>query len=313
MKTQINEQRTLICKSSPWYQHKIALFMLLPALIAVFVFSYLPMMGLVLAFKDYDVMSGIIDSPWVGFDNFVTIFKQPKMLKAVSNSLLYGVVITFGAFPFPILLALMFNELRNMKFKKVVQTVSYMPHFLSWMSVIGMFYGFFATEGSFNQIMAKMIGDGYEAKNILMDDKYFLSIIFGSHVWKTTGWSSVLFLAAITGIDTSLYEAAEIDGCGKIKQAIHITLPCIRSTIIVVLVMSLGGLVTTSFEQVYGFQNVFTQEATETINTLIYRQGIQNGKYSLATAFGLSQGLVTITLILSANFLTKKLMQTSIW
>lgn len=313
MKTKINETPKKNDRNSPWRQHKIALLMLLPALISVFVFNYLPMTGLILAFKDYNLIDGIMRSPWVGFDNFVTIFNQPEMLKAVGNTLLYGIVITFGAFPFPILLALLFNELRNMHFKKVVQTISYMPHFLSWISVVGLFYALFAVEGSINQMIGKIVGEGYVAKNILMDDSYFLGIIFGSHLWKTTGWSSVLFLAAIAGIDTSLYEAAVLDGCGKIKQAIHITLPCIKNTIIVVLVMSLGGLVTSNFEQVYGFQNVFTQEQTETINTLIYRQGIQNGEYSLATAFGLSQGLVTIVLVLSANFLTKKLMETSIW
>jgi len=146
-----------------------------------------------------------------------------------------------------------------------------------------------------------------------LDDKNFLPIIFWSHMWKSVGWSSIVFLAAITGIDASLYEAATIDGCGKLKQTWYITLPSIKGTIVVVLVMSLGGLVTMSFEQVYGFQNVFTQENTEVINTLIYRQGIQGGKYSLASAFGLSQGLVSVILILTANAISKKLMQTSIW
>ncbi len=298
---------------SPWKKHKIALLMLLPALVAVFVFNYLPLLGIVIAFKDFDLLLGIWGSPWVGLENFKKIFIQPEMLKAVYNTLLYGVCITFGAFPFPVVLALLFNELRNARFKKITQTLTYMPHFLSWISVVGLFYAFFAKEGSFNQMMAQIVGEGWEAKNILLDDKYFLPIIFWSHLWKSTGWSSIIFLAAITGIDSSLYEAATIDGCGKLKQTWYITLPSIKSTVVVVLVMSLGGLVTTSFEQVYGFQNLFTQENTEVINTLIYRQGIQGGKYSLASAFGLAQGLVTIILILTANFISKKLMDTSIW
>lgn len=311
MKTAVTPMK--LSSQSPWKKHKIALFMLLPALIAVLVFNYLPLLGIVIAFKDFNLLLGVWDSPWVGLQNFKTIFIQPEMLKAVYNTLLYGVTITFGAFPFPIVLALLFNELRNAKFKKVTQTLTYMPHFLSWISVVGLFYAFFAKEGTFNQMMIQIAGDSWESKNILLDDKYFLPIIFWTHVWKSTGWSSIIFLAAITGIDGTLYEAATIDGCGKLKQTWYITLPSIKGTIVTVLVMSLGGLVTTSFEQVYGFQNVYIQQQTETINTLIYRAGIQNGKYSLATAFGLAQGLVTVILILISNFVSKKLFEVSIW
>ncbi len=313
MKEQCSINKKTSGRSNPWKQHKIALLMLVPALLAVFIFNYIPLAGLVIAFKDYDVFKGIIDSPWVGFENFRIIFDKPEMLKAVYNSLIYGVTITFVGFPFPIILALLFNELRNARFKKVVQTISYMPHFLSWASVVSLFYAFFASEGSFNMLMAKIVGEGYEPVNILMDSKYFLGIIFSSHLWKSVGWESVVYLAAITGIDSSLYEAASIDGCSKLKQAFYITLPMIRNTAVILLVMSLGGIVATNFEQVYGFQNVFIQEDTETINTLIYREGIQNGKYSLATAFGLSQGLVTLILVLSANFICKKFMKVSIW
>lgn len=293
------------------YRYTYAL--ILPALIFVFVFLYLPLTGVILAFKDFNIIDGVFGSPWVGFDNFKIIFTYPDMLKAVGNTLLYGCVILFGAFPFPIILALMFNEIRNMKFKKVVQTISYMPYFLSWISVIGLIQTLFATEGTINQVLAQIIGEGYEKKNILMDSNYFLPIMFLSHLWKNVGWSSVVFLAAIAGIDPTLYEACTIDGGGKWQQIWHITLPGIKSTIIITLIMSLGTLVNTNFEQVYGLQNVYTQEATEVISTLIYRQGIQNGEYSLATAFGLSQGLVTLTLMLVSNAITKKLSGTSIW
>ncbi len=258
-------------------------------------------------------MAGIMSSPWVGLKHFKTIFTYPNMLQAVGRTFIYGCVIVFGGFPFPIILALLFNELRNMKFKKVVQTISYMPYFLSWISVIGLFYSFLAIEGTFNQIMAKIVGDGYEAKNILMDSRYFLPIIFISHLWKNVGWSSVLFLAAIAGIDPSLYEAATMDGCGRIRQIWSITLPCIKGTVIIVLVMSLGSLFNTNFEQVYGFQNVYTQEQTEIIGTLVYRQGIENGKYSLSTAFGLCQGVVTLFLLITSNAISKRLFDSSIW
>ncbi len=296
-----------------YHKYRYAYLLILPAVLFVFIFSYLPMLGIVIAFKDYNVFDGILKSPWVGMKHFITIFTYPDMLHAIKNTLVYGAVILFGGFPFPILLALMFNELRNLRFKKTVQTIAYMPQFLSWISVIGLVYAFFATEGTFNQIMAKIVGEGYEAKNILMDSHYFLTVIFLSHLWKSVGWSSVIFIAAIAGIDLTLYEAAQIDGCGKLKQAFYITLPSIKTTIIVVLLMSLGSLVNTNFEQVYGFQNVYIQEDTEVINTLIYRQGIQNGEYSLATAFGLAQGLVSLLLLLCANAISKKLCDTSIW
>lgn len=286
--------------------------LLLPAVIAVFVFFYLPMCGVLIAFKDYDVIKGFMASEWVGLDNFIQIVTYPKFLHAILNTLIYSGAIIFGTFPFPVILALLFNELRNIHFKKVVQTISYMPYFLSWISVIGLFYSMFALEGPINDFICA-INPEHERVNILLDSKNFIGILFTSHLWKNVGWSSVLFLAAIAGIDPTLYEAATIDGCGKFRQAISITIPCIMNTIIIVLVMSLGGLVSSNFEQVYGFQNVYIQDQTETINTLVYRQGIENGQYSLATAFGLMQGVVSVVIVFASNQFTKKMFHVSIW
>lgn len=294
-------------------KYKSIYMLILPAILLATIFNYLPMRGIVIAFKDFDIIKGMEESPWVGMQHFVDIFTKPELLKAVTNTLWYGVVLVFGSFPFPIILALMFNELKNMRFKKTMQTITYMPYFLSWISVVGLFYTIFGTEGVYNTLMTKIFGEGYEATNILLDDDYFLPIIFISNIWKSVGWNSIIFLAAIAGIDQSLYEAAAIDGCGKLKQAWHITLPGIKTTIIVVLVMSMGSLISSNFDQIYGFQNVFTQPTTDTISTVIYRSGIQEGKYSTATAFGLSQGLVNITLIFASNFLSKKIANASIW
>lgn len=293
--------------------HKYAYLMILPAMIAVFVFMYLPLIGIVLAFNDFNIKDGVFGSPWVGLDNFKLVFNQPAMLHAIKNTLELSIVNMFGGFPFPILLAILFNEIWNLKFKKVVQTISYLPHFLSWVSVVGLVYALLATEGPVNQIMAQIVGEGYEAKNFLMDSKYFVPIAFWTNIWKSTGWSSVLFLAAITGIDPALYEAATIDGAGKLRQIWHITLPGIRTTLIIVFVMNMGSLFASNFELVFGLQNVYTIDDTEVIGTLIYRTGIQNGNYSAATAFGLSQGLITVTLILIANAVSKKIAQVSIW
>lgn len=287
--------------------------LLIPALVCVVIFNYLPLAGLSIAFKDFDVIIGFFESPWVGLDNFKTIFTYPNFIKALKNTLVYSSVLLFGTFPFPILLAILFNELRPRGFTRVAQTLTYMPHFLSWVSVVGLFNSMFAIQGPVNDILAALLGDGYERVNIMLDSKYFLSIVFTSSVWKGMGWSSIIYLAAIAGIDPSLYEASSIDGCGRLRQTWHITLPAIRGTAVIILVMGIGSLMNTSFEQIYGLQNVYTQEDTEVLSTLIYRQGIQGGHYSLATAFGLFQAVVSLILVMTTNFVSKKLADISLW
>ena len=294
-------------------RYKFLFFLVLPGLIYTLVFCYIPMCGIVLAFQDYDIIGGIFNSPWVGFDNFVKVFSTPKMLHAIKNTLIYSSIGLFGGTPFPIILALLLNEVKMKSFKKITQTISYLPHFLSWVSVVGMLSGFFATYGTYNDIMARLFGENYERINILMDSKYFLPVIFWSNIWKSVGWSSIIYLAAITGIDQSMYEAATVDGCSRLKQVFYITIPSIMPTILILFIMSMGNLVGSNFEQVFGFQNLYTQEATETINTLIYRMGIQNGQYSLSTAFGVAQNAVSFLLVFTSNWIVKKLSGTGIW
>ncbi len=292
-----------------------AYLMILPAIIAVIIFAYMPMYGIIMAFKNFNVKLGIWGSPWAdnyGFQHFVAIFKNPEMFKAVKNTIWFGLVILFGGYPFPIILALMFNEIKSKWFKKTAQTIAYFPHFLSWIAVIGLVYTFLAKEGPFNQLMGAIFS-GWEPVNPLMKSEWFLEIMFVSHLWKSVGYSSVVFLAAITGVDPGLYEAASIDGCGKWKQVWHITLPSIKPTMVIVLIMSLGGLINVNFEQVYGLQNAFTQLDNEVIGTIVYRQGIMGGRYSPSTAFGLFQGLVSLILVTTANWICKKVTEQSIW
>lgn len=284
-----------------------------PALILVLIFCYMPMFGLIMAFQEYDIIHGIAGSKFVGLDNFIKIFTIPKFLLAIKNTIVYSAVQLFFGTPFPILLAILFNELRGTKFKKTVQTISYMPYFLSWISVIGMVYGFFALDGTYNDIVAKIVGEGYERTNILTNADNFLGIIFWTNIWKNIGWNSIIFLAAITGIDASIYEAAVVDGCNRFKQIFYITLPCLMPTIAIIFIMNTATLVTSNFEQVYGFQNVYTQEKTEVINTLVYRQGILNAEYSLSTAFGMMQGIVSFLLVFVSNKIVKKLSGVGIW
>ena len=294
-------------------KYKANYLLLLPAIVAVFVFCYLPMAGIIMAFQEYDIIGGIGASEFVGFDNFVRIFTTPKFISAIKNTLLYsGVNIIFGT-PLPIILAILLNELRCKWFRNTIQTISYLPYFLSWISVIGIFQALFASEGTVNNVLVKILGDNYEPVNILMDSKYFLGIIFWTGQWKNVGWSSIVFLAAITGINQSLYEAAAVDGCGRIKQVFYITLPSIMPTIDIVFIMATASLVQSNFDQVYGFQNPYIQEATEVINTLVYREGILNAEYSMATAFGVAQGVVSFLLVFITNRIVKKVSDVGIW
>lgn len=296
-----------------WKNNKYRYLMLLPAILAVFVFCYLPFLGISIAFKDFDIIEGFSGSEWVGLKNFSDIFASADIWNTVLRTLKYSFVLLFVTFPFPIILALMFNELNGKNFKKVAQTLTYLPHFLSMITVVGLFYSLLSTNGTINTLLEKVMGDSYVKKNILIDSKYFLSIIFSANLWKEVGWSSVIFIAAIAGVDRSLYEAAAVDGCGRLRQAWYITLPGIASTIIIIFIMQFGNIFNAGFELVYGFQNLYTQNDTDIISTVIYRSGIVNGDYSHATAFGLAQGLVSIVLVYAANLVSKKISSVSIW
>lgn len=287
--------------------------LLLPSLIIVLIFAYMPLAGLIIAFKDYDALVGIAGSPWVGLDNFREIFSQPNFINAIKNTLFYSSVCLFGKFPFPIILALLLNEIRSSKLKRTVQTISYLPHFLSWISVTGIIYTLFSIDGPYNAFISWIMGGSYEKTNILMESKNFLGILFGSGLWKEIGWSTIIFLAAITGIDPSLYEAASIDGVNKFQQAIYITLPAIKTTAVLILIMNLGNLMNSNFEQIYSLQNPYIQNETEVISTLIYRQGIQSGEYSAATAFGIMQSVVSLVLVIASNKFSKIVADVSLW
>jgi putative aldouronate transport system permease protein len=194
-----------------------------------------------------------------------------------------------------------------------VQTITYMPHFLSWISVVALFYGFFELYGTWNDIRIFFLGPDTERVNILMDPSNFLGIIFSSNVFKEIGWSTIIFLAAITSIDPQLYEAAKMDGCGKFKQMLYITLPGILPTVMIIFILSSGGIISSNFEQVYGFQNLYTQTSTEVINTIVYKYGIQLGEFSMATAFGLTQGLVSFLILYVVNKISKKVSNVGVW
>ena len=296
-----------------WRRNKCRYLMLLPAIIATVIFSYLPFVGISIAFMDFDIIEGFANSPWVGFGNFKEIFSDPDIWAVILRTLKYSVVLLFISFPFPIILALMFNELGSAGFKRVAQTLTYLPHFLSWITVVGIFYSALSINGSVNSVLSALLGEAYEKKNILLDSKYFLGVIFTANLWKSLGWSSIIYMSAIAGVDASLYEAAKVDGCGRLRQVWHVTLPGIATTVVIIFVMNFGNVVNVGFELVNGFQNIYTQNETDVISTWIYRNGIVSGNYSHSTAFGISQGLVSVTLVYLANKLSQKLFSVGIW
>ncbi|MDF2924175.1 MAG: sugar transporter permease [Paenibacillaceae bacterium] len=294
-------------------KHKLLYLLLSGALVWNVIFNYIPMAGVIVAFQEYDIFKGVMGSPFVGLKHFIDIFQVPALQKAILNTLLYsGVKLLFG-FPLTVIFALLLNEIRHMMFKRVIQTISYLPHFLSWIAVASLGYSFFELYGPFNDLRQFIMGADAARLNILMDPDYFLGVIFFSSVFKEIGWGTIIYLAAISGIDSQLYEAAVMDGCGRFKQALHITLPGIVPTAMILFILSAGGILNANFEQIIGFQNLYTQQQTEVINTIVYKYGLQQGNFSLSTAFGLMQGVVSFIILYLVNKLAKKVSNVGLW
>lgn len=285
--------------------------MLLPAVLLTFVFAYLPMPGILVAFKDYDIFKGPFSSPWSGFHNIQRVFEMPGVVQSIWNTLLLSIYTLLIGFPAPILFALMLNEMRSMWYKRVVQTISYLPYFLSWISVIGIAINLYSLYGPINDLLVAINGPNTERTLFLANPAFFVPNILILTVWKGLGWDSIIYLAAITSIDPQLYEAAVIDGAGKIKQAWYITMPGLLPTTMILLILRLGGLFGSNFELVYGLQNPFINY--DVISTVVYKMGIQQADYSLATAVGFLQGLVALILTLLANRASKAASGTAIW
>lgn len=308
----MNDTKIVLKKTSGWTSIKknpMLYAFLLPAMILVFIFNYLPLPGLFIAFLDFDMFEGF-SSPWVGLENIKQIFTLPQFVKSIKNTVFLstlGLVITF---PLPIIFALMLNELKNGLFKRFTQTVSYLPHFLSYIAVIGMVSSIFSEYGIVNDIKLMLFGAGTDRSLYLTNQSLFVPLVMFISVWKTLGWSSIIYLASISGVDPSLYEAAIIDGAGKLRQCWHITLPSISQTIIMLFILQVGNLFKSNFDLIYGLQNVYID--FEVVSTVIYKQGITAGNYSISTAFGLVEGVISLVLILGTNYFSKKINEVSI-
>lgn len=284
--------------------------LLLPILLLTLIFCYLPMPGLIISFMDYDVFLQF-SSPWVGLDNIKTIIETPMFGRAILNTLLMSALNLLIIFPAPILFAILLNELKNVHFKKLVQTVSYLPNFLSWVAVIGIAMSFYSIYGPLNDFLVKLGGEGTERIYFLTKQGFFVPNVLILNLWKTFGWDSIIFLAAITGLDMQLFEAARIDGAGRFRQIIHITIPGIMPTAVILLILKMGSFFNDNFELIYGLQNPYID--FEVISTLVYKNGIVEGNYSLATAFGFMQGLISFLLMIIANKFAGKVSGISVW
>lgn len=286
--------------------------MLIPCIVYYVLVCYVPMAGSVLAFKDYSFKKGIWGSPWVGFQYFRTFFQSYDAPRLIRNTLTIGVIKCILEFPFAIILALLLNELRNMKFKKVSQTITYLPHFLSSVIIVTMLQKILAPNtGILNQFIDLLGGDG--STFFLMEPDYFYQILFSMDLWRNIGWDSIMYLAAISGVDVALYEAAEMDGCGKLKKMWHITLPGIRGTIGILFIMGVGGILSSGVDQIYLLRTPGNMTLADTLDIYVLRVGLQGGQFGYATAIGLIQGLVGLVLVVVCNRICKKMTEVSLW
>lgn len=293
-------------------QHKVFYLMLLPCILFFLIFSYIPMSGLALAFKEYGFNTGILGGKFVGFKYFKEFFQDSRSLLYLRNTLIISSLKLFVYLPFPIILALMFNEIRSNKTRKVLQSISYLPYFVSWVVVTGIVERVLAPNTGFiNQIITSLGGDG--STFFMMEEKTFLPIVFFSYLWKNIGWDSIIYFAAIVAISPSLYEAASIDGANRFKQIINITIPGIMATILILFILSLGSILSTGFDQVFLLQTPGNANLAETIDTYIVRTGLQGGQFGYATAIGFMQGILGLVATIIVNTISRKKFKTSLW
>jgi putative aldouronate transport system permease protein len=286
--------------------------MVLPCIVFFVIFSYIPMGGLMLAFKDYQFNKGILGSPWVGFTYFKAFFDDYQSGMLIRNTIIISCMKVFMGLPFPIILALMFNEIRHKKFRAISQSISYLPHFLSWVIIVGLMQRIFAPDtGLVNEVIRFFGGDG--SAFFMMDSKYFYQLMFGSHIWQGIGWDSIIYLAAIAGINPELYEAARMDGANKWREIWHISLPGMRLTISILFILSLGSILQAGFDQIYLLKTPGNADLAEILDTYIIQVGLKSGQYGYATAVGMLQGVIGLILVVFANRASKKFFDESIW
>ncbi|MFA9457928.1 ABC transporter permease [Halalkalibacter sp. AB-rgal2] len=299
-KYKVNKARSLITNIK---KHWMLYVMILPGVIFYIVLKYIPLMGTIIAFQDYQIFNGILNSPWVGFDNFIHLFTYQDFYQVLRNTFLIAFYLLVFGFPAPIILALLFNEIRIRFLKKSVQSLFYLPHFLSWVIVGGIVFELLSSQGVVNGIRGWF---GAETILFMQEESYFRTIVVLSSVWKNVGWGTIVYLAAITSINPSLYEASVMDGANRWKQARYITLPLMFPTILVLFLLNIGNFLELGFDQIYNLLTPMTYSVGDIIETYVYRAGVLQGQYSMTTAIGLFQSLVGFVLIWIFNRMARK-------
>ena len=284
---------------------------LLPALVILILFSYVPMYGVQLAFRDYNPIMGITGSPWVGFDHFTRFFNSYQFKQLIGNTLILSLYSLIVGFPIPIILALALNQVKNSKFKKLVQTVTYAPHFISVVVLVGMLGIFFSVNGGLVNEVIKLFGG--EPKLFMGEVKYFRHMYVWSGIWQSMGWSAVIYLAALSGVSPELHEAATVDGATKLQRIWNIDLPTILPTIVTLLILNCGSVMSMGFEKAFLMQNPLNMENSEIIATYVYKMGLINAEYGFSTAVGLFNSVINCILLVTVNKVSKKIGQDGLW
>ncbi|ALS29532.1 protein lplB [Paenibacillus sp. 32O-W] len=285
--------------------------LLVPGILFILLFKYTPMYGIIIAFKDFNIFDGYAGSPWVGWKHFEKLFHSADFVRVFRNTVIISLLKLVFLFPLPIIVALLLNELKNVIFKRSVQTIIYLPHFLSWVIVSGLFIDLLSTNGGL--VNKALVAFGMEPVAFFLDSSVFRSVLVTSAGWKETGWSTIVYLAAFSTIDPQLYEAAKIDGAGRLKQVWHITLPGIAPIIVLMLILRLGNLLEAGTEQILVMYNPTVYNVSDVIGSYVYRMGLGNQDYSFTTAVGLFEAVISFALILSGNALSRKYLQRGIW
>jgi len=292
-------------------RNKFIYLMVLPVVLYYIIFQYGPMYGLQIAFKDYSPQLGFSGSEWVGLKHFSEFFSSFFFWRLLRNTVLLSLYSFIFAFPAGIILALLLNEIRGHIFKRSVQTITYMPHFVSLVVIVGILFDFTSTDGIINDILGFVFG--IEPVAFMREAEWFRTLFIGSDIWQNVGWSSIIFLAAMSNIDPSLYEAAKIDGAGRWKQTLHITIPGIMPTVIILLILQIGKFMTVGDEKILLMYNPTTYETADVIGTYVYRKGILESNFSYSAAVGLFKSVIAFTLLIIANSIARKISDTKLW
>ena len=277
--------------------------MLLPAIILVFIFKYIPMAGLSIAFENYSPLFGMFDQEWVGLENFIYVFSLPNFGKVIYNTLFIALMKIVAGIVIPVIFALLLNEMRNVVYKRTLQTLVYLPYFISWVALAGIFLDVLSMDGVVNQLITAL---GLEPGYFLGDERIFPYTMVVTDVWKNFGWNAIVYLAAITSVDPSLFEAAYLDGAGRFRQVLHVTLPTIMPIIMLTTILSIGNVLRAGFDQIFNLYSPLVYSTGDIIDTFVYRLGILSAQFGPATAVGLFQSLVSFVLIVTGYWLADR-------